>query len=460
MQGRGVPLCTVCARAARDVVARPAWLHDSLLMRRVLADRNIPAVIAVCRAASGLSQHDLAAILGLGQPTLSCYERGKRRAVYDIDLLMRFVDAVGMPRSALLSLVFSDPDAVLAGDRVLEVLGVDVDRRRFGALAAGTAAAFTLPDTPLPARVTPSHIRYLRAALDNLYTREQTIGGATLLQPALRYWQLASRMLKESSHTDAVRRQLLGVGGDLALGAGGLALDAGDVPLARRLYSAALELAGDAGDAVLTVHALERQSDLASYVARTSQDRAPAREGLQLAYQAVDEARYEPMPRLHALVAIRHAQAASLLGDKAAFRSAITRARRELDRGPRASEPGWMWYVDETGITYTEAQGLWSLGEMAPAEKLYRSVLDSGLEPCRRAYIGTGLIGALLGSGAREDAISEGNTVLSALEGGLTSVKRLAELRPVRVAAGASEKSGAEQFCARFDAIERDLTAA
>jgi len=39
-----------------------------------------------------------------------------------------------------------------------------------------------------------------------------------------------------------------------------------------------------------------------------------------------------PIPRLHALIVLRHAGAASLLGDKAAFRSAITRARREWMR--------------------------------------------------------------------------------------------------------------------------------
>jgi hypothetical protein len=156
-----------------------------------------------------------------------------------------------MPRSALLSLVFGHPDAVLAGEGVLEALGVDVDRRGFGGLAAGAAAAIMLPEAVIPARVTGSHVRLLQAALDSLNIQEQSSGGATLFQSALRYWRQATRMLKESSSTDAVRRQLLGVGGDLALCAGYLACDAGDVPQARRLYSAALKLAGSAGDPVL-----------------------------------------------------------------------------------------------------------------------------------------------------------------------------------------------------------------
>ncbi len=455
------PLCPACMGAARELVPRPLWLYDSALMRRVSAEMDMRGCLAVFRAAARLSQYDLADLTGWSRYQLSLWELGKRRALYNsLPMVVRFADAVGMPRLALLVPVALGPESLPDVDAVLEALGVDVDRRGFGGLAAGAAAALALPGAVVPARVTPAHVRYLRASLDCLYSREQSLGGATLVQPALRFWRLAARMLKESSHTDAVRHQLLRVGGDLALCAGSLALDSGDVPQARRLYAAALKMAAEAGVDVLTVHALERLSDLASYVARTGQDRATAKEGMRLAYQAADKARHTLMPRLHTLVALRHAHAASLLGDRAAFQSAITRARRELDRGPRVGEPGWMWYVDNTGIAYTEAQGYWSLGEMAKAEKLYRNVLDSGLNPCRCAYIRAGLSSALLASGASEDAISEGTAVLSVLEGGLASRKRLSELRPVRVAAGASKTSAAEEFCARFDAVERGLIAA
>jgi hypothetical protein len=47
--------------------------------------------------------------------------------------------------------------------------------------------------------------------------------------------------------------------------------------------------------------------------------------------------------------------------------------------------------------------------------------------------------------------------VLSALENGVTSGLALNELRPVRVAA---RRADHEEFCARYDAVERSLTAA
>jgi hypothetical protein len=40
-------------------VSWPLWLFDSPLLRRALAQLNVPAVPAIVRAACGLSQRDL-----------------------------------------------------------------------------------------------------------------------------------------------------------------------------------------------------------------------------------------------------------------------------------------------------------------------------------------------------------------------------------------------------------------
>ena len=102
-----------------------------------------------------------------------------------------------------------------------------------------------------------------------------------------------------------------------------------------------------AGDVVLAVHVLANQSMLYAEMARTGPSREPARQALRLAFQAHEEGRYIPMARLHALIALRHASAASLLGDKAAFQAAIIQARRELDRGPRDGDPPeWLRFVE------------------------------------------------------------------------------------------------------------------
>jgi hypothetical protein len=90
--------------------------------------------------------------------------------------------------------------------------------------------------------------------------------------------------------------------GELALCTGWIAIDGGRLPLAWPLYEEARELADGAGDQVLAVHVLTSQSMLHAEMARTGQAREPARQALRLAFQAQEEGRYIPDPRLHALI--------------------------------------------------------------------------------------------------------------------------------------------------------------
>jgi len=91
-------------KAAREMASRPLWLFDSLLLREALAEVNLAAVPAIVRAACGLSQRDLAAIVGWSPAALSYYERGVRDGMFDIRTALQFADAVGMPRAALLAI--------------------------------------------------------------------------------------------------------------------------------------------------------------------------------------------------------------------------------------------------------------------------------------------------------------------------------------------------------------------
>ena len=458
LPGRASPLCAACTHAARQTVPRPLWLFDSPLLRSALAQVNLPAVPAIIRAASGLSQSDLAAIAGWSRGALGLYEHGQRGAVFDIRVLLQFADAVDMPRETLLPLLLGDADAALVADGVVDETGADVDRRSFGGLAAGVAVAAVLPEPTLPSRVTASHVKYLQACVNSLYSTDRVVGGGGLLKPALRLWHRARKMLDESSYTETIGHDLLGVAGRLAACGGWLAFDAGNVPLAQSLYSQARILAGNTDDTILAVQALAQSSMLASYAARTSDNTGRkirlGREGWLLANQAADEARYESFPRLHALIALRHAYAAELLDNTAAFRAAITRAQREFDRGPRDAEPEWVQFVGTAEITASEAGGYRDLGEPARSEELYRGALEGDLPPRDRANHATGLAIALLDQDAMAHAVDTGTTVLPALEGGLTSIRTLKALHPIRLAA---KKVNNEEFCARFDAAERAL---
>jgi DNA-binding XRE family transcriptional regulator len=449
---RGDPLCLTCMKAAREMSSQPVWLFDSPLLRQALAQVNLPAVPAIVRAACGLSQRDLAAIVGWSPAALSYYERGVRDGMFDIRTAFQFADAVGMPRAALLPLVFADAGAdVVAG--TADGTGLDLSRRGFGSLAATAGAAAAVPSVSVPRAVNSSHVRYWQACTDVLYARDHAVGGTILLSPALQQWQRV-RLALEDGAAGETGRQFLAVAGELALCTGWIALDGGRLPLARPLYAEAGELAAGAGDVVLAVHVLTNQSMLSAEMARTGPTREPGRQALRLAFQAQEEGRYIPVARLHTLIALRHASAASLLGDKTAFQAAIVQARRELIRGPHDGDPPeWLRFVDETQITGTEARGWLDLGDAARSVPLYRQVLAAGLSPRDRAGYGADLADALLKHGAPDDAVATAMDVLPAVEGGVSSMRCLNRLRMVRRAA--ENTTGAQEFCDRFDAVER-----
>jgi tetratricopeptide (TPR) repeat protein len=277
-----------------------------------------------------------------------------------------------------------------------------------------------------------------------------------LLSSALQQWQRARLALKDGT-ADEVGRQLRASAGELALCTGWIALDDERPQLARSLYEEARELAAGARDVMLAVHVLASQSTLYAEMAHPGASRELARQALRLAFQAQEEGRYIPMARLHALIALRHASAASLLGDKSAFQAAISQARHELDRGPRDSDPPeWLRFVGDTEITGIEARGWLNLGDAHRSARLYRQVLADVPETRDRASYGAGLADALLQQGARQDAVAAATEVLTALEGGVTSMRCLNRLRIIRQAAQST--TGAQEFCERFDAAERTLT--
>lgn len=450
-------VCAPCTRAARDLAqVTPSWLWDSKPMRHALARLDLGAAMAAFRVAAGLSQQNLADMLGWSQSAISLVEKGHRDTLYDLRELLRFADMVEMPRVALAPVLAGEPDASLEDDGLGEPgdgADEDVDRRSFGGLAAGTAAAVMLPEVTIPSQVTAAHVRYLQTCVDSLNCRDQAIGGAVLLKQGLRHWQRARRMLDESDYSERVGGDLLTVTGNLAVCVGWLAFDAANVSLARRLYSEALLLAGSANDPMLSAHVLEKSSMLASFVARSDGTRGRAREALRLADQAADVVRHETMARLHALVALRRANAASVLGDKLAFRSAISRARRELDHGHGGDDPEWIQFVDESEIATQEARGYENLGDPATGAELHRQSLEvPGLSPRNRACGQAQLAAALANSGDLAAAMTEAMHALLALSSGVRSIRTLNYLRPVRAVA---DKTKAEEFCARFDAVEQ-----
>ncbi len=454
------PLCSACQRACRDPAGTaPSWLWDCDPMRAALARVDIPAVVAIFRAAAGLSQLELGNLVeGWSQSLVSLTERGLRDTLYDIRKLLAFADTVGMPRAALWPLILGQPDAVLSEEDDIGPWRVDtggMDRRVFTALTGGLVFSAMLP---VPDRVDRAHVRYLQAALNRLRDQDDVAGGGAVLPQALRHFAHARRMLDRSDHTAAIGRELLVVTADLGIKSAWSAYDANDQRLARRLYEEAALLADSSGDSAQRAYLYANMVQQSTCLARYTGRRDYAREALRFADRATDAARHEPSPALHALISLRQALAHAQLGDDVAFRAAITTARRELDRGPHDADSMRTRFVSHSEITGYEAMAKAQLGAPAQAVRLYHSVLDdTARSPRDQAYYRAVLAGTLVQTGDLEQAISHGLAVLPDLGITLTSVRVLRELRPVRDAAGAAD---AAEFCDRFDTAARALTAA
>ena len=240
----GDPLCPTCMKAAREMPPQPSWLFDSPLLRQALAQVNLSAVPAIVRAACGVPQRDIAVMVGWSQSTLSYYEHGVRDGMYDVRTALQFADAVGMPRAALLPLVFADADVGLAArdETGMELLS----RRDFGGLASAASLSVALPAMTAPRRVTGSHVRYWQACADTLYARDRSVGGTVLLPLAMQQWRRVRLAARDRGGAESAER-LFAAAGELALCTGWLAMDSGQLSVARPLYEQARELADDSG---------------------------------------------------------------------------------------------------------------------------------------------------------------------------------------------------------------------
>jgi transcriptional regulator with XRE-family HTH domain len=238
-------------------------------------------------------------------------------------------------------------DATSGADHDVAALGEDVDRRGFTGMAAGLLASATIPLVQAPARVDAVQVRYLQATVEQLRTQDQSRGGGAILRLSLHQFARARRMVNESDYTETVGRQLLAAASALGIRAGWAAFDHGDQQLARFLYGEAQLLAASSGSIESQTHVLLNMSMQNTYLAHVQGNLGLARAGLRLARLAADVARYEPSPRLHALIALRQAAAHAQLRDAGAFQAAITQARRELDRGPWAPDSPWCTFVIE-----------------------------------------------------------------------------------------------------------------
>ncbi|GAA4059335.1 helix-turn-helix transcriptional regulator [Actinomadura miaoliensis] len=450
------PLCAPCIPQVRDSGMNPLWTWDSSPLRHALARGDMPAVLAIIRGATGLSQLEFGQLIGWSQSVVSKIERRRRDTFYDIREILRIADLLGMPRKALAPLILGDHNGILGTDDNPAPLGagMDMSRREFHEMTAGLAAGTMLPAFSIPQRADMGHVRYLRACRLQVEAAFDTSGSVTVLDQARRHFTSARHLVDEADYTETVGRQLLAEGARLGEITGFMAYDRNDQPLARRLYAQSAEMAEHCGDPAVQAESYTDRAQQLTFAARETGRRGPAREALRLTARATSVAQYIPSPRLHALIALRQALAHAALGDELAFRQAIDTARRELSRGPHPTDPAWTDFVTPSEINSIEASGYQMLARVQGtgsdrALNLFQTVLaDPTRTPRDKTTIRARVAVTLLQEGDVKEALNVGKAALPA-SSGVTSGLALNTLRPLRAAA--ADRPDAEDFRHHYD---------
>lgn len=329
----------------------------------------------------------------------------------------------------------------------------DVDRREFGKLAISAAAAIALTGTG--DRIGIDEVRQLQSAVDALHQQDQRSGGASLVDFAVAQLTRARKRLETAAYNSATGNAFASATGELAMLCGWLAYDADRNVLAQRCYGTAMAIGAEVGHDDLIAHTCLYMANQSNHLARTGLGGSPYKT-LQLTERARDLMRGRPPGRVHALIAIRDAQARALLGDLAAFGRAVATVWRELDSAmcfePPEDVPQCLRFVTHSEAADQEARGYADVGDLSRSVELYAAAVEQpaamrnatmirAWSAATRARIGD--IGGALEHG--HAALANVNTVSSA--------RMLSRLAPVR-AAVTDSRSGAD-FRDMYDSLHR-----
>ncbi len=195
------------------------------------------------------------------------------------------------------------------------------------------------------------------------------LGGGDLVAPAFRELRAATRLYRETSHTDTVGRALLAQLGELAQIAGWIASDAGNHVLAERAYNLGVSAARQAGDAPLAANLL---GSLAYQQANTGR----VQESLVFARAALNEAGHDAPAEARALSLDRLAWAHARAGELQPAVRALGEAHEALLDGRDGEAPQWAYWVNEDELEVMDARVFTELHRPLRALPLLSKVLD------------------------------------------------------------------------------------
>ncbi|MGK8521514.1 helix-turn-helix domain-containing protein [Nocardia asteroides] len=313
------------------------------------------------RKSLGMTQAEFGALIHFTQPAVSQLEHDGP-AVHDVRVLRRVARALQVPLSVLV--VESDEEA-------------DVKRRQFlrtGTVGAGAAVSTGRKRSPATVvtkaaiAVGQTDVERITQSVRQIHELQLIGGGDRLCAVAANEVRYVEQLLDMGTYTDRVCKALAGAGAEMMTAAGWVHYDAGRWREARRYYADAAQAATVAGDGIAAAHAWINACVL-SY-----REGSRPKEGVQLAEAAQLAARREGGPKLRALAAIREAEAHSVIGDRAAMVTAVSRAHRAHE-STRGNDPDYLAYVPEAQLSGLTGLAFMRLGDHQTAAAYLQSAI-------------------------------------------------------------------------------------
>ncbi|MFE3754186.1 helix-turn-helix domain-containing protein [Nocardia tengchongensis] len=406
-------------------------------------------VRALREVALRMTQEQLAAASGFKPPTVRKWERAtaarpvRGESAEALDTLLgrlddaqraRFRDALAIEPIAKAAttdagFVPAVRDSLAIGGSECSEVDDEVKRREFGILLGATLLATGSRSIGV------TDAQRVSRAVATFAEQDQNVGGATLVDTAVRELEVAKELIETCSFSDNAGKAFASAAGNLATIAGWLAYDADQHQLARHCYTDAFSLANQAGDDELTVHVCLGAAHQAITLSR--QGFGNPHRALTLISRARELTHGLPPGRIHALIATRAAQAYGVLGDRANFSRCIATAWRELDfaleHEPLTECAKWLHFVNSTEVRCHEARAYGDLGNWSKAAELSGELAIEKAGTRNAVNYRAGWAAALAQAGDALGAVSIGLPALEQLQA-VSSTRTLRVLEPVRSA--------------------------
>ncbi|MFS4093675.1 XRE family transcriptional regulator [Streptomyces sp. AF1A] len=318
--------------------ALPRELLERADMQAALASHDFGTVFLLARSEARISYSKIAAECDIKPNRVGELARGQG-SVTTFEKIAQIADALRIPGHMLGLAPREWEAATLAADGD----GDDLRRRQFfkTSVAVGLAAGLpTLTRPPVGRTIGSDYPQLLRERTARLRRLDDVLGGGDTYRVYVSEYQYTKALIRDRSHSETTRRNLLSVLAEQAQQAGWAAFDAGRTADAASLYKASHHAATGAGDSALAGNAL-------AFLAYQTANRDA---GAETAARSVKEAGRDAPPGVRALLNERLAWAYAVAGRSTETERALDAAQEALAEADGEPQPDWVAWVDATEL--------------------------------------------------------------------------------------------------------------